>query len=436
MSENSEKLNIALICDSLDDITGGLYFSVTRFAFKLREFGHNVVIITTKSDKETTISSRFKDFQVYRFFSSMPIGPDKFRFMLLSQSTLEEILKRHNINVVYAIHPVFSGLTAINASRKLGLPVVMHMHAQPENVTNNKLFKTSDFLYKYFSFFYNRSTRVVCPSEFAKKLLQENKIKTPIHVISNGVDLSVFHKVPQEQYEYLFSKYGIKKGKFNILMISRLVNEKSVKTAILAMPEMLKSFPDTQLIIIGGGILFDEYSALIEDLKLSKSVFLLGKVIQEDIVPLLNTGKLFLHTSYVELEGMVILEAMACGLPVLVADADTSASSTLVNGNGYTFKVGDVKDLSRMYKKMRSQRNLVENFSKRSMSLIKNYEINYSVHKIEEVFRLAIKDMQNIKSLRTVSLTITIISVILLILFGIFMPKRIRQFFLKKILGN
>jgi 1,2-diacylglycerol 3-alpha-glucosyltransferase len=428
MENKTKPLNIALICDSIDDITGGSFESVRRFSSKLKERGHKIILITTKNTSDTKESDRFKDDIVYRFFSSFPFGSDKFRFILLKQSTLEEILKKHNVDIIYAIHPIYSGYIAIQCARKLNLPIVMHMHLQAENLANNNsiMIKANNILYRYFSMFYNRSDIVICPSDFGKELLRRHKIHTPVEVISNGVNLNEYKKLETSKIEYLYKKYPIQRNRFNMIMVSRLVAEKSIDTAIAAMPEIVSKNKTAQLIIIGGGALFAKLSAQIQKLKMQDYIVLLGRVPAEDMVPLINLGKLFVHPSLIELEGMVILEAMACGLPLLVADAKSSASASLVDGNGEIFKALDSRDLANKAIQLFSSPSKLELMSRTSLQNIRKYNMDTSIDRLEVVFNSAIEKVKNRKKIQNASTLLFILSLITLILSWFFISKEQR----------
>jgi 1,2-diacylglycerol 3-alpha-glucosyltransferase len=387
-SQKQNELNIALICDSIDHITGGSFTSVRRFASELKKRGHNLIIITTRGKNATAYSDRFKDYTVYRFSASMGLGPDKFKLILFRPSSLEKILIQHKINVIYAIHPIYSGYIALRVAKKLHLPVIMHLHVQPENlvVMSPLLAKAKIVIYKYLLFFFNKSNMVLCPSKFAQELLLTNGIKAKTRVISNGVNLDTFKKLSTTQTDYLYDKYNLKPSHKNLLVVSRLSLEKRVDIAIKAMPNILLKFPDAQMIIVGGGILFKKLTKLIKKLDLSDSVKLLGKVPEEDIVPLYNLGKIFIHPSLVELEGIVLLEAIACGLPLLVSDSKSSAAANLIDGNGETFRVNNYRDLANKVEKLFSSDILLERMANKSSKLAHNYDISKSIDILEEVF--------------------------------------------------
>jgi glycosyltransferase involved in cell wall biosynthesis len=367
--------------------------SVNRFAFELKKRGHNIIIITTTNKFSENETDRFIDFPVYRFFSSLPLGPEKFRFMLIKQSSLEKILYEHKIDVIYSIMPIFSGYVALKAAEKMNIPTVMHLHMQIENFGGmGELLNAIKFMVaKYISYFFVRSQMVICPSDFAKNILLDNHVKGNIVTISNGVNLSEFKMIPSEDYQYVYKKYNLNKDKFSIVGISRLSPEKSVDTSIRAMPFILKENPNTQLILISGGPLMGKFRRLVKKLNLENSVIFAGRIPEEDKVPLLNASDLFLHPSVTDLEGIVILEAMGCGLPILVSDSSNSAASTLIKDNGVTFTAKDYMDLAEKANKLIKDKKKLEKMAELSLEVVKDFDINKSISKLEDVFRKSIE---------------------------------------------
>lgn len=99
--------------------------------------------------------------------------------------------------------------------------------------------------------------------------------------------------------------------------IGRLSNEKGIINFVESMPEILKKDPEIQFLIIGDGILKSEIIKLIDVLKLTQKVKIIPKVKFKEIPQYLNDMKLIILPSYTEGLPNVVIEAMACGTPVL-----------------------------------------------------------------------------------------------------------------------
>jgi glycosyltransferase involved in cell wall biosynthesis len=115
-------------------------------------------------------------------------------------------------------------------------------------------------------------------------------------------------------------------GEKRILYAGRLIDLKGVDYLIRALPAVLKKFPETKLVVIGTGPMKDDLINLSTRLSLSDKVIYIDKVPQEKLLEFYTSANLFVLPSIVnekgETEGLgvVLLEAMACGLPVVGSD--------------------------------------------------------------------------------------------------------------------
>jgi glycosyltransferase involved in cell wall biosynthesis len=142
--------------------------------------------------------------------------------------------------------------------------------------------------------------------------------------------------------------------------------------------------------IVGGGHLRSKLEKLVQNLKIEKHITFLGLVSEEDKILAYNASDIFILPSLAELEGMVVLEAMACGKPIIISDAEMSASRYFVDGNGFLFKTLDHQHLAEQALKLITDADLRKKMGEVSFKNIKNYDINNSVLLLEEVYYKAL----------------------------------------------
>jgi glycosyltransferase involved in cell wall biosynthesis len=143
--------------------------------------------------------------------------------------------------------------------------------------------------------------------------------------------------------------------------------------------------------IVGAGHLRTKLEKLTADLKMKKHLTFLGLVSEEDKIHAYNASDIFILPSIAELEGMVVLEAMACGKPIIVSDAPMSASRYFVNGNGFLFKTKNPQDLAQQVLKLITDENLRQKMGKVSFEKIQQYDIHKSIELLEKVYYSALK---------------------------------------------
>jgi glycosyltransferase involved in cell wall biosynthesis len=146
-----------------------------------------------------------------------------------------------------------------------------------------------------------------------------------VHVIPNAIDCAAFDAVPELTREvYLkrfFAGHCVKPRRVTILAaMGRLHPKKAFDIAIRAVKTFIAMHPDVLFLIAGG----DDgergpLTGLINELELTHCVVLIGELTGEDKIAFLKGGDLFLFPSHGENFGMVCLEALAAGLPVVVS---------------------------------------------------------------------------------------------------------------------
>ena len=172
--------------------------------------------------------------------------------------------------------------------------------------------------------------------------------------------------------------------------MGRLHPEKSIETLIKAIPHIVKIYPNIHVMIVGGGYLRNKLEELSQNLGVKEYTTFLGVVSEEDKIHAYNASDIFILPSLAELEGIVVLEAMACGKPIIVSDAEMSASRFFVDGNGFLFKTLNHEHLAEQALKLISDADLRKKMGEISSEKIKDYDIHKSVSLLEEVYYQAL----------------------------------------------
>ncbi|OHB77345.1 MAG: hypothetical protein A2Z34_02330 [Planctomycetes bacterium RBG_16_59_8] len=153
-------------------------------------------------------------------------------------------------------------------------------------------------------------------SDFVKNRLLQLHPETPpekLHSIPCAVDTDMFCPTPGWR-----ERHAIPPGDTLLLTIRRLVPRMGVDNLIRAFPEVLASIPSARLVIGGEGPLRGELEALARSLPCADRVLFTGYVADAEMPAIYSAADLFLlPTKELEGFGMVIIEAMACGTPVL-----------------------------------------------------------------------------------------------------------------------
>ena len=387
-----EKLNIAMICDPIGDSKAGVILSTLRFAKLLGERGHNVIFIGARL-KGHKKHEHHDGIKTYRF-KSLPVPKSGGWYLAFPKvKELKKIFKDEKINVVHIILPMSGAISAIKAARALNIKIVSHSHSQPENL----FMEMPSFIRptlcnlwnKYLVWIYNKAEILIYPSEMARSLLDKlSKKNQPSVVISNGINTAHFKPMAIGDFH---KRFKIPEDTVKLLYVGRLFPEKSIHTVIEALPHIVEKYSNTHFMIVGVGHLKLKLEKLAEKLGVSKYITFLGLVSEEDKILAFNACDIFVLPSLAELEGMVVLEAMACGKPIIISNSEMSASRFFVDGNGFLFEKQNGKHLAEQAIQLIANLELRQKMGHISLEKSKNYDIHRSVDKLEEVYYLILE---------------------------------------------
>ncbi len=329
LQERSERLKIAYVADIVNDNGVGAVQSSVRFIKGLRRH-HDVTVIATGPEEE----NRHRVPSLFIPGVQWIIDKNGFDLAGPGRKVLKEVLPGHD--VVYIQYSLFLGFFALREARRLGIPVVFGFHFQPQNILYNlncNVGWLNRLLLRFFNrFFYNLADHVICPSPAALEELKSGGFEGSSSVITNGLP---------PQFRPCDVDEAGDKQQFVVLMVGRLSREKRHDLVIEA---LLKSRhrDRIKLVVTGHGPMLENIEQMASQLPVPAET---GFVSQERLIELYNTADLLVHASETELEGMAVLEAIGCGLPALIANCETSASSQFAIDERFLFEAGDLEQL-------------------------------------------------------------------------------------------
>ena len=392
MPGKKEKLNIAMVCDPIGNNKSGVVVSTLRFGKLLKERGHHVIFIGARS-KEHKDHSHHHDIKTYRY-RSIPVPKSGGWYLAFpTVKELKKIFKEEKINVVHILLPMSGAIVAIRAAKALNIKIVAHSHSQPENLFMDML-KTiqptlSRLWNKYLAWTYGKAELIIYPSKLGHEILHHLTEKDkPSVIISNGVNIDRYKPTDVGDFHV---RFNIPKDTINIVYVGRLYPEKSIDTLIKAVPHIIKEYPNMHVMLAGAGHVRPKLEKLVHDLKINKHVTFLGLISDEDKILAYNAGDIFVSPSFAELEGMTVLEAMACGKPIIVPNAEMNAARFFVDGNGFLFKTADHLDLASKILQLLTDTELRKKMGKVSFEKSKHYDIHKSVDLLEETYYSALR---------------------------------------------
>jgi 1,2-diacylglycerol 3-alpha-glucosyltransferase len=143
---------------------------------------------------------------------------------------------------------------------------------------------------------------------------------------------------------------------------------------------------DIQLAIAGRGAYSSQYKALARSLNLGERVHFTGFIPNEDLHVLLNSVDVFTMPSEAELLSIATLEAMACGRPVLLADAVALPELVRPGVNGYLFKPGDPAEAAQCMADMAEECERWSEMGRASFEIAQEHGLDKTIERYEDLY--------------------------------------------------
>lgn len=169
-----------------------------------------------------------------------------------------------------------------------------------------------------------------------------------VTMIPNGVDLSAFHPGPSIPDD----------GPLNVICVARLIERKGQPHLIQAVKQLADEGVDVHLDLVGTGDSLQAYRDLARELVIESKVQFRGYVPREQIPQCYASAHVFALPSYSEGMALAALEAMACGLPVVLTRTGGTAEMVEEGVNGFTFGWGDIAGLAAHLRRVATDRGL------------------------------------------------------------------------------
>lgn len=253
-----------------------------------------------------------------RFFS-VPGAFKSFDGLLMALGCLPRMLqlkRQHKLDIIDAHFAYPDGYAASLLGCWLRVPVTITMRGtEPRHVKDH-------FLRPRVHAALSRASRVFSVSDSLRQVALSCGIPpTKVQVVGNGVDIAKFSPQPQS---YARESQGIPSHAKVIVTVGGLVERKGFHRVIAAMPELLEKFPGLTYLVIGGPSPEGDWTAQLQqqvtDLQLGDTVKFLGPIAAEKLSQPLSAADVFVLSTRNEGWANVLLEAMACGLPVVATD--------------------------------------------------------------------------------------------------------------------
>lgn len=256
------------------------------------------------------------------------------------QKLYDQYMKGNKPDIIHAHCCVWAGYAAMKLSEQIGIPYVVTEHATLFQLHRDEISEKND---KVIRKIFQKAARVICVSGAFAKLIES--YRPDIDVVGNVVNCDAF--VPRADSE---KHRGIRFLTVCYMEEEAQLYKKGIDILIQAWTEVVKKYTDVKLVIGGGGSAKTKVEQWVEEHGISKYVEFTGALDRKQVIQEMQSCDCFVLPSRYETFGVVYVEAMACGKPV-IAVANGGPDDFVKPFNGFLIEP-DVKELVQAFYEM------------------------------------------------------------------------------------
>ncbi|MCF7979112.1 MAG: glycosyltransferase [Chromatiaceae bacterium] len=325
-------MRLLMISDVYFPRVNGVSTSIQTVGRELVQKGHQVTLIAPSYGEATQ-----DPFEVIRIPSRyLPFDPEDriMRWGLLPAH--RAALRAQRFDLVHIHTPFVAHYAGLALARWLALPVVESYHTFFEQYLDKYIPLVPGGWLGYAARRFsaaqcNDVDALAVPSQVMLDVLKRYGIQTPAEVVPTGIDLEQFGQGDGERFR---QRWGIAPGRPLLVHVGRLAFEKNCDFLLRMLVQVKAEIPDILLVIAGDGPALKRLQRLRDQLGLQQQILFTGYLARDgSLEDCYRAGDAFVFSSCTETQGLVLLESMALGTPV-VALAEMGAGELLCDGEG------------------------------------------------------------------------------------------------------
>ncbi|MFH1186972.1 MAG: glycosyltransferase [Candidatus Levyibacteriota bacterium] len=382
-------MKIAIFSDNFYPELSGITDTILTTAKELAKMGHFINFFvphySSKDYKQVNLSNEKEVFlheriEISRMFSfSYPTGTRQGRLVVPTGLRFLKV-KKFNPDVIHTNHIAGAGVEGLISAKLLKKPLIGTNHTPIIEFIKYSPIKSNWFknsMSKYDAWYFNKCDFVSSPSWAVLHEMQKYGFNRQCKPVSNPVDIEAFKPLAIKEREELKKKYGF--SDFTLYYCGRLAVEKHIDLMIKAVVNLKEKIPNINLVIAGKGSEEENLKAMVKKLGVGDRVKFYGFLKElKNFVKLYNATDLFLMLGTAETQSIVMMQAMACGNPVIGVNS-WGLVDYINEKNGFLIKPNDQEALEEkilyLYKNKDKKealgeggRKFTEQFSKRNVA--------------------------------------------------------------------
>jgi glycosyltransferase involved in cell wall biosynthesis len=379
-------MRIAYITDTYLPETNGIVTAIVRHTRRLAERGHEFLVLCPRYSDDDPDGAAGITVERYGAWSSSSNADTHVALPWLPGMVRR--LRELDPDVVHTHTPLPIGVSGVLAARHLGIPLVQTYHSWVpgflQYTSPSRLLgydrgprhtRETAWAWLLTRALYNRSDLVLAPSETLCDILRRNALRPEARYQTNGIDLDEFE--PKKDWQ----------ARGTVMHCGRLGFEKNAEVVVEAFALFATDHPGWRLHLLGEGPAAAYLRGLIDRLGLADRVDFEGFVDRRHLIESYRDADVFATASTIETQGLVVLEAMACGTPVVGVDALAVPEMARDGVSGIMVEPYDPLDMAIALGSLADDDALRERMGRACLAEVHAHELDDAVDLLENVYR-------------------------------------------------
>ncbi len=320
-------MKIGLFTNNYRPLVNGLATSVETFALAFRRAGHEVTVVAPRYPGAPGCEEG-----VLRVPGLRALTHHAYVLPMAWWPGVGSAVTALKLDVFHAQHPLLLGAAAARWARRSKRPLVFTYHTYYDRYAHyvpGPSHLVARLAVRQAAAFADRADLVIAPGPAVARALRAQGVQTRIAIVPTGVPLAV--DSAESHRASCRRALGLDEGVPLCLSVGRLAREKNQGFLLSAFANILRNLPDARLVLVGEGDDRPRLERMAFSLGIQGWVRFVGAVPHEMVGDYYRAADLFLFPSTSETQGIVVLEALAAGLPVAAVTSD-AAEDLLADG--------------------------------------------------------------------------------------------------------
>ncbi|MEX1019759.1 MAG: glycosyltransferase family 1 protein [Litorilinea sp.] len=376
MYNHKGPMRIALFTETFLPKVDGIVSILCLMLRRFQEEGHEVIVFAPKGAPEEYAGAQVIGTSGF----SAPFYPEL--KLSVAGPRIWHRLQRFRPDIVHVLNPFVLGPFGLWFARRLRAPVVASFHTDVARYAHHYgLGMFSPVVWNYMRFLHNQADVNLCPSTAVRSDLIQHGFRR-VRWWHRGIDTELFNPGPRDPALRARLTDG-NPDDFLILNVGRQAPEKNLEQ----LRDALFPRPGVRLAMIGGG---PTHESLKEHFAGTPTVFP-GYLKGEELVNAYRAADAFIFPSTTETFGLVALEAMACGVPVIAARSGGILDTVVHGVNGLMFDPSRPQEIGQQVESLRNNPQMYEELATNALNHARNRSWRATMDQLISYYRTAIR---------------------------------------------